>query len=286
MKSYRKGTGVACVLITILMLLLLAACALMPSKTKLTPVPGPALSSYSTQFTLKDGMVFVPAGNFLMGSLEGEGFDNERPQHKVYLDDFWIDQTEVTNLQYQKCVGAGACTPPLKIASDTRDSYYGNNAYTEYPVVYVDWNQASDYCLWAGRRLLTEAEWEKAARGIDGRLYPWGNQPPASNYLNYNKSTGDTTAVGSYPEGVSPFGALDMAGNVWEWVADWHDEGYYSSQNDWINPVGPSSGETRVMRGGSVVNSRLNIFRSTSRGGGKPSLAYDLTGFRCARSQN
>ena len=255
-----------------------------PAQTSMDPTP--ALEIVNSIVSDKDSMtlVYVPEGEFEMGSQEF--LDNEKPVHTVYLDAYWIDRTEVTNAQFQQCVGAGVCTPPSSSSSDTRDSYYGSSSYADYPVIYVDWNQASNYCQWAGRRLPTEAEWEKAARGTDGRIYPWGNQSPASNYLNYDKSTGDTTAVGSYPEGASPYGTLDMAGNVWEWVADWNDAGYYSSQNDWINPAGPSSGEVRVLRGGSVVNSHLNIVRSATRGGGKPSLAYDLIGFRCAFSQN
>jgi formylglycine-generating enzyme required for sulfatase activity len=286
MNSCRKATGFVCVLMASLLLLLLIACSFVPSKTTPVPVKGSELGISSTPIALKDGMVFVPAGNFLMGSVEGEGMDNERPQHTVFLDDFWIDQTEVTNAEYKMCVGAGSCTLPLKSVSTTRDSYYNSRLFEDYPVIYVVWDQADGYCQWAGKRLPTEAEWEKAARGTDGRIYPWGNQPPASNYLNYEKSTGDTTAVGSFPAGVSPYGALDMAGNVWEWVADWLGAGYYRSQNDWNNPIGPSSGETRVLRGGSVVNSSLNIVRSATRGAGKPNLAFDLIGFPCARSNN
>ena len=248
-----------------------------------TPEPTAVLEIGSTNVSDKDGMtlVYVPEGEFKMGSENGQ--DMEKPTHTVYLDSFWVDRTEVTNAQYQRCVDAGACTPPLSTRSFTRDSYYGSSLYADYPVIFIDWNQASDYCQWAGRRLPTEAEWEKAARGTDERIYPWGNQSPDLNYLNYD-STDDTTAVGSYPEGASPYGALDMAGNVFEWVADWYGEGYYSSENDWTNPDGPSSGEVRVLRGGSWNTYFDFEVRSALRGRNDPSNRYDNVGFRCTRA--
>ena len=166
-----------------------------------------------------DGMVlvYVPAGEFRMGSAgsDSQAQDNEKPQHTVYLDAFWMDRTEVTNALYALCVKAGACQPPLSVNYSWRESYYGNSQYDGYPVVYVSWKDAAAYCEWAGRWLPTEAEWEKAARGTDGRLYPWGNAEPDANRLNFNGNV-DARAVGSYPSGASPYGALDMAGNVWE----------------------------------------------------------------------
>ena len=209
--------------------------------------PTPVLGIGSTQVSAKDGMVqvYVPEGEFEMGA---ELYYD--PIHTVYQDAFWIDQTEVTNAKYALCVAAGGCTVPHSMGSYGRASYYGSDDYVDYPVVYIDWYQAESYCDWAERRLPTEAEWEKAARGTDGRTYPWGNQPPNESLLNYDWNEKDTTSVGSYPEGASPYGALDMAGNVFEWVADWFAIDYYKI-SPFINPVGPPNGESRVLRGGS-----------------------------------
>ena len=241
----------------------------------------PALGIGSTFTREKDGMqmLYVPAGEFTMGS--DNGASNEQPVHQVYLDAFWIDQTEVTNAMYALCVQAGTCTPPAFNSSYTHGSYYGNSQYADYPVVYVDWNQASAYCGWAGPstgsglgRLPTEAEWEKAARGTDGRTYPWGNAAPDMSLLNYNGNMGDTTKVGSYPDGASPYGLYDMAGNVWEWVADWYSETYYQNSPA-SNPVGLDSGSWD----GHVSN-----LRASMRVRGNPDLYSHNIGFRCARS--
>jgi len=213
----------------------------------------PALDIGSTQVSPKDGMVlvYVPAGEFLMGSTEAdidkvmaqcsfckrELTVGEQPQHTVTLAAYWINKTEVTNGMYAQCVADGACEPPQETKSYTRSSYYDDNQYADYPVIYVDWNQANGYCEWAGGRLPSEAEWEKAARGTDGRTYPWGEQGVAGNLLNFaDKNTNfdwsdktiddgyeDTAPVGNYPEGASVYGVLDMAGNVYEWVADWYN---------------------------------------------------------------
>jgi serine/threonine-protein kinase len=226
-------------------------------------------------------MVYVPAGEFLMGST-GAGWrndDDEQPQHTVYLDAFWIDRTEVTNNQYQKCVEAGACTAPEESKSRT---YYGNTIFDEYPVLYVDWNQASAYCQWAGARLPTEAQWEKAARGTEGRSYPWGNSGPDDNKVNFNCSqcVGYTSQVGSYPDGASPYGALDMAGNASEWVADFYDRWYYTNSLA-SNPKGPDSGAFKVQRGGSWRDYAGDI-RAADRGLSDPSNTSDKIGIRCA----
>jgi formylglycine-generating enzyme required for sulfatase activity len=237
-----------------------------------------------------DGMtlVYVPAGEFLMGSADSDGdADNdEKPQHRVYLDAFWMDRTEVTKDQYQQCVAAGKCAAP-----SCRGTGQGN-----HPVVCVSWQDAADYCTWAGRRLPTEAEWEKAARGTDGRKYPWGNQGVAGNLLNFcdsncgydwrdnsvNDGYRETAPVGSYPAGASSYGALDMAGNVWEWVGDWYDEKYYAGSPA-RNPTGPASGQARVVRGGSCSDGQ-GFVRAAVRYRYVPDFRDVCVGFRCARS--
>ena len=208
-------------------------------------------------------MVTVPAGDFTMGSND----DDSKPAHQVYLNAFSIDKYEVTNAQYKQCVDAGKCSPPAKSESRTRNWYYGVPKYNNYPVIYVSWDDAKRYCAWAGKRLPTEAEWEKAARGTDGRIYPWGNSFDARKLNSSEGGKGDTTAVGSYPDGASPYGALDMAGNVSEWVADRYDENYYANSPR-NNPPGPSSGLGHVQRGGDwlleIVNTSHNLLRALS----------------------
>ncbi len=206
-----------------------------------TPTATPVLGIGSTKINPIDGaeMVYVPPGEFTMGSNE---YDDEKPIHTVYLDAFWIYKTEVTNAQYKKCVEAVACDPP----SDTK--YYDDPDYAYHPVVYVNWYQAKAYSEWAGGRLPTEAEWEKAARGTEGRIYPWGNDWDA-NRLNSSEAGPDrTTKVGSYPDGASPYGALDMAGNVWEWTSSLYKDYPYQA-DDGREDV--EAGGARVLRGGS-----------------------------------
>jgi formylglycine-generating enzyme required for sulfatase activity len=217
-------------------------------------------------------LVYIPAGEFLMGSADsdGEAFSNEKPQHRVYLDAYWIDRTEVTQGMYARCVAAGKCMQP--------DCSHGGD---NYPVVCMGWDDAAAYCAWAGRRLPTEAEWEKAARGMDGRKYPWGNRAPDSGLLNFNRNVGNTTEVGHYPGGASPYGVLDLAGNVTEWVADWYAANYYASSPS-RHPSGPSSGKYRVLRGGSWAYDLLSI-RLAIRYGFPPDRQNDCGGFRCAR---
>jgi eukaryotic-like serine/threonine-protein kinase len=240
----------------------------------------------TTMVSEKDSMilVYVPEGEFLMGSASSDSDANsdEKPQHTTYLDAFWIDRTEVTNAKYAKCVADGACNPPYNSSSYTRASYYGNSQYVDYPVIYVDWHMASAYCSWAGRRLPSEAEWEKAARGIAGRLYPWGDQAPTSSVVNFGSNVGDTTEVGSYSSGASPYGALDMAGNVWEWVNDWYDENFYGNSPT-ENPLGPSSRSYRGLRGGSWSDGSRGV-RSAIRGWYSPEVRNYSFGFRCALS--
>jgi formylglycine-generating enzyme required for sulfatase activity len=232
-------------------------------------------------------MVYVPAGEFLMGSSDGDpdAADREKPQHTVYLDAFWIDKLEVTNAQYRKCVEAGACQAPRRCEGDK--GFYEDETKGNHPVVCVNWNKAQDYAAWVGGRLPTEAEWEKAARGTDGRLYPWGNSPPDCSKANLygcveGPRAGETLPVGSHPDGASPYGALEMGGNVLEWVADWWDEGYYAGSPA-RNPQGPESGSVKVLRG-SAFPGAPEFARCASRvwGPGGPEFEpgyYDL-GFR------
>ncbi|MBE0670808.1 MAG: formylglycine-generating enzyme family protein [Anaerolineales bacterium] len=266
-------------------------------------------------------LVFVPQGEFLMGSddeiipeiHQSPSYYDNQPQHTVLLDAFWIDKFEVTNGQYKRCVSEQVCDLPVILKSPTRSAYYNDSVFDDYPVIYVDWYKAKAYCEWAGRRLPTEAEWEKAARGTDGRIYPWKDTLPNDVLVNYNSLNRDTTPVGMYPGGQSPYGAEDMAGNVWEWVNDWYVDTYYQNSPR-SNPMGPDAGEpnsghARVLRGGSWYyreGSPRSIFRfgvlpaevlirSDLRGWlvpdyddtgiyGKPPLGLGTVGFRCAMS--
>ena len=238
-------------------------------------IPTESLDAYGV------GMIHVPAGTFTMGNNDATS-PGEKPAHSVYLDAYAIDQYEVTNKLYQACVDAGVCRPLVWLSSHTRANYYGNPEFDQYPVVNVDWNMAKAYCGWRGARLPTEAEWEKAARGTDGRIYPWGNDAPNKSLLNYNQEVGNTTQTGSYEAGRSYFGAYDMAGNVMEWVNDWYDEAYYS-HSSLSNPLGPDSGQYRVLRGGSWGNLDYDV-RTTARDRYDPASPNYLVGFRCAHS--
>ncbi len=247
--------------------------------TKISPIDGMA-------------MVNIPAGEFEMGSESGEIF--EKPIHIVYLDEYWIDQIEVTNGMYAKCVEAQGCTQLDRHESYSRTSYFDSSEFKDYPVIYVSWSQAKAYCEWAGRRLPTEAEWEKAARGTNANKYPWGDSRAIDNQVNFCdtncpydwKDTGlddgyaDTAPAGNYRTGVSLYGALDMAGNVWEWTSSLFKDYPYDAQDGRENLQTPGE---RVIRGGSWRN-YVSDMRSTLRYGTEPSSGYLDVGFRCVLS--
>ncbi len=264
-----------------------------------SPTPSPTSTPLEiiTEISDFDGMVLVkiPEGEFKMGSTRSEDpqtLDEEIPQHVVYLDTYWIDQTEVTNEQYASCVASGACARPANIYSLSRESYYDNLQYADYPVIFVSWNQAAAYCVWAERRLPTEAEWEKAASGSNEHIYPWGNtfDGTLTNYCDincqwawrddsYDDGYFDTSPVGDYPGGASMYDILDMVGNVYEWVADWYEP---YSRDSLTNPTGPDSGVDRIMRGGSWGDDPAHV-RSAVRSPINPDNWMDFIGFRCAR---
>ena len=228
-------------------------------------------------------MVLVPAGEFTMGSTTGPA--DQQPTHVVLLDSFYIDQYEVTNAEYMEYVRDTGYHAPMLL----RESNY--NA-PEQPVLDISWFEMQMYCNWAGKRLPTEAEWEKAARGTDGRANPWGDEAIdaagiyRANYNDFGNRDADgyiwTAPVGSYPQGISPYGAYDMVGNVKEWVFDWYRSAYYD-QSPHYNPKGPSSGEIKVIRGGSWFDFPTFV-SGTYRSQLNPELPDGDIGGRCAAS--
>jgi formylglycine-generating enzyme required for sulfatase activity len=245
---------------------------------------------------------YVPEGPFLMGCSNDTAGErgcalDAQPIHAVYLNAYMIDKTEVSNAQYADCVVAGACLPPISISSATREHYYDNPAYTHYPVVQMDWNRANAYCQWVGKRLPTEAEWEKAARGNDLRPYPWGFEEMSceksnTGILYYNEQgeprgyycVGDTAPVDSYADYASPYGVLNMVGNAQEWVNDIYLRLYYNT-SPYYNPQGAVSTATneRLVRGGPW-NAILTHANTWVRGDEADIYYEELNGFRCART--
>ncbi|RMG95569.1 MAG: hypothetical protein D6706_11715 [Chloroflexi bacterium] len=273
-----------------------ALTALAPTPTPLpaptdppTPTPEPFITETGAR------MIFIPGGVFLMGNDEGES--DEQPAHLVRIDPYFIDETEVTNGQYALCVDAGVCSPPANPGATYHPAYYGDPAFADYPVIFVTWFDAQTFCEWRGGRLPSEAEWEKAAgfdpnQGIKLR-YPWGDAFDGSK-VNYcdagcprdkadrsvDDGHRDTAPVGSYPNGRSPLGLYDMAGNVVEWVSDWYDPRFYERSPD-VNPLGPAEGSFKSVRGGSWLSAPEEL-RITARGSFDPTVARANLGFRCA----
>ncbi|MGO8674083.1 MAG: formylglycine-generating enzyme family protein [Capsulimonadaceae bacterium] len=225
-------------------------------------------------------MVYIPAGEFTMGSSDDRSKDYfakfqdcEKPAHQVFLDGYYIYKNLVTVAMYRKyCEETGASMPSSPPWGWDKD---------DYPIVNVTWYDAQAYAQWAGASLPTEAQWEKAARGTDGRIYPWGNDwndARCANSVNVRRTT--PKSVGSYPDGASPYGVLDMAGNVFQWCSDWFDVTYYSHSLP-TDPTGPSDGKTRVLRGGPWNGNIPDFFRATFRGGYSPANSGVFYGFRC-----
>ena len=255
------------------------------------------------------GMVQIPDGRFIMGltfrqvgqmlkmcsKVDKEctrwWFKDEFPARNVNLDKFWIDIHEVTNEQYLEFVIATGHRPALDDSCETPACRKGNlwkgksfpKEIAHQPVTQVNWYDAEEYCQWRGKRLPTEAEWEKAARGPMGNMYPWGNSPPPGKATYRRKWAGvrTMTDVGSYPSGVSVYGVHDLAGNVWEWVADWYGQKYYQEKVR-ENPKGPETGKFKVVRGGSWVN-YADTLHSAFRRWSRPEVRFNDTGFRCAK---
>ncbi len=276
-----------------------AATALAPTPSPL-PVPTEPPAPTPEPFVTDSGsrMIFVPSGLFRMGTEDGEA--DEEPSHLVRLDAYFMDETEVTNGQYALCVEDGVCAPPPP-NDDYYGEYYGNSAFDNYPVIFVDWYDADTFCEWRGARLPSEAEWEKGAAFDPEQAiilrYPWGDAFDGTkvNFCDANCSTEKensaynddyqgTAPVGSYPDGRSPIGLYDMAGNVMEWVSDWYDRRYYQSSTD-TNPLGPPEGEFKALRGGSFLSTaeELPVYVRSSF---DPTVARTNLGFRCAMNGN
>jgi formylglycine-generating enzyme required for sulfatase activity len=226
--------------------------------------------------TPPEGMALIPAGYFKMGSSSGQA--NERPEHPVFLDAFYLDLYEVTNAQYRECVKALGCTQTGP-NSVTRQGYRDDPAYDNYPLISVTWDQADAYCKWAGQHLPTEAQWEYAASGPENFTWPWGDTFKAA--LMPAAET-DTQPVGSYSDGVSPFGIFDMAGNVAEWVADDYDEAFYANSPS-SNPFSTNVSAGRIFRGGSFGKQSGSSYTTSRRDGNIRTYSDVRVGFRCAQ---
>jgi formylglycine-generating enzyme required for sulfatase activity len=272
--------------------ILVALLALVSGCGKGEPTMALGQDSQDARVRTADGMtmVYVPGGEFRMG----RKWNSDARAHPVALDGFWIDQTEVTNAQYRLCVDVGVCRPATSCAWG--DPTYDDPSKAKHPVICVSWQASQAYCEWAGGRLPTEAEWEYAARGPESVLYPWGDDFDSTRLnscdincphddqrvTDYDDGHALTAPVGSYPSGASWCGALDMLGNVWEWVADWY--GPYPSGRQ-VNPTGPESGTEALIRGGSWFDfNDYGFLRADERHPFDPQGNNYVIGFRCAGS--
>ena len=272
----------------------------LPTQPLFTPTatiePSPTSLPWQIVDAYGEPMAIVPEGEFIQGS--DTGFPDEVPVRTVWVDTFYLDLYEVTNSDYARCVDDGVCHPPRRTDCCTEQpgapiafpDYYANPDFADYPVIFISWFDAQAYCTWRGARLATEAEWEKASRGVDGRTYPWGDDEPRPDLLNFTwpevefeeKPLYTTSPVGSYPLGVSPYGIFDLAGNVYEWVEDRYAADYYTYA-PLENPSGPDDGTFRVTRGGSFFNQAFRN-RSSNRNNAyipAESVHFD-GGARCA----
>jgi formylglycine-generating enzyme required for sulfatase activity len=231
-------------------------------------------------------MLLVPAGEFVMGSNDSQikklmkqydakiyWFNDERPEHEVFLSSFYIDKYPVTNRQYGRF---------LKETKHPEPPPWGSRRFRQpsQPVIGISWGDAIAYCQWSGKRLLSEAEWEKASRGINARIFPWGNEDPEGR-ANFGGRYGGPTPVDKFPDGVSPYGVMDMAGNVWEWIADWYDRDYYANSPE-QDPIGPEHGAARCVRGGAWINNPTMIRCAERDYRRLPHRELKYFGFRCA----
>lgn len=274
-----------------------ALTAIAPTSTP-TPMPTAPPTPTPEPFITQTGsrMILIPEGIFRMGEDESDSRDRQ-PSHLVRLDAYYIDETEVTNGEYAQCVAAGACEPPASSNATFHESYFGDPAFDDYPVIFVRWYDAEAFCQWREARLPSEAEWEKAA-GFDPiesirYLYPWGDAFDSTrlNFCDKNcprdfrdgsadDGHQDTAPVGSYADGHSPFGIYDMSGNVMEWVSDWYDPRFYRDSTD-TNPLGPVEGQFKTIRGGSWLSPAEDTV-VTARDSFDPLVARTNLGFRCA----
>ena len=286
--------------LTVILVLLLFYISNSPGTRQIESLPCTIPGDIRISPTDSAEMVCVPGGPFLMGAAATDELadDDEKPQHIVQMSPFWIDRMEVNNAQYAACMAAGACQPEIyETSALTYIPYSVHPDYQHHPALIYIYEDAEDYCRWAGRRLPTEAEWEKAARGSDGRMYPWGNvldcghanyficnhvpeydpRNPRCGYSSYCR----TARVDDYPRGASPYGVLNMSGNVWEWVSDYYSPDYYSVSAG-FDPTGPGSGEFHTRRGGGAHSLTADV-RVTVRASGKGEHYFDgQMGFRCA----
>ena len=276
------------------LLLILSACTPASTPVPATPTqlvefvptdpPAPTLvpvvlggPQAGTIITWMDGgsLVYVPAGEFVMGA---DGADS--PRHGVNLSSYWMHKTKVTNRMYALCVGVGVCTPPSR---ERGSAVYTDPTYADHPVVGVNWDQAATYCGWAGGRLPTEAEWEKAARGPGGSTFPWGEAQASCDLLNFAGCKGSTTSTVAYPNGASPYGVLDLIGNVFEWNYDWYDANYYAT-SPIQDPPGAEAGQFRAIRGAGFDTEAGQLPAATRHFGASIYTSADL-GFRCVVQQ-